>query len=143
MAKQRKLPGTAYETEAAFYAALARADIEALMALWAEDEDIACIHPGAPRLVGYAAIRASWEEIFKQGGVLIHPVSVGSVQNLMMAIHHVVEELKRAESDLQNMHVLATNTYIKTPLGWRIVVHHASIAPGNGTSLPRVGTTLH
>jgi ketosteroid isomerase-like protein len=143
MAKQRKMPSTADDTEAAFYAALARADIEALMALWAEDEDIACIHPGAPRLVGYAAIRASWEEIFKQGSVLIHPVSVGSIQNLMIAVHNVIEELKRAETDHQNIHVLATNIYMKTPQGWRIVLHHASIAPGNAASLRRVNTMLH
>ena len=143
MAKQRKMPGTADDTEAAFYAALARADIEALMALWAEDEDIACIHPGAPRLVGYAAIRASWEEIFQQGGVLIHPVLAGSIQNLMTAVHNVIEELKRAETDHQNMHVLATNIYMKTPQGWRIVLHHASIAPGNAPFLRRVNTMLH
>lgn len=143
MAKPRKTLGTSEEIEAAFYDALARADIDALMALWADEEDIACIHPGAPRLVGYAAIRASWEAIFEQGGVAINPVRVGAIQNLMMAIHHVAEELKRSENNQQEMHVIATNTYLKTPVGWRIAVHHASLAPGKRSPERMIGAMLH
>jgi len=30
----------------------------------------------------------------------------------------------------QDIHILCTNVYIKTALGWRITVHHASVAPG-------------
>ena len=61
------LLSSADETETAFYDALSRADIEALMALWAEDEEIICIHPGSVRLVGHATIRASFEAIFERG----------------------------------------------------------------------------
>ena len=143
MPKPRKTLGTVDDIETAFYDALGRADIEALMALWADEEDIACIHPGAPRLVGYPAIRASWEAIFEQGGVAIHPVLTGGVQNLMMAIHHVVEELTRPQNNQQDMHVLATNIYLKTPLGWRIAMHHASIAPGKAAPEHAAGMILH
>ena len=139
MAKPRKSLGTVDDIEAAFYDALGRADLDAMMALWADEEDIACIHPGAPRLVGYAAIRASWEAIFEQGGVAIRPVLTGATQNLMMAIHHVVEELKHPPNNQQDMHVLATNIYLKTPLGWRITLHHASIAPGKAAPEPASG----
>ncbi|MCX7168975.1 MAG: nuclear transport factor 2 family protein, partial [Proteobacteria bacterium] len=34
---------TPQDAEAAFYDALERADLEALMAVWAEDEEIVCI----------------------------------------------------------------------------------------------------
>ena len=60
MAKLNKFLGTVEDTEAAFYDAISRADIDGLMAIWAEDDEIICIHPGAPRLIGHAAIRASW-----------------------------------------------------------------------------------
>ena len=32
------------------------------------DEEIVCVHPGGPRLVGYDAVRASWERIFAGEG---------------------------------------------------------------------------
>ena len=61
--RRKQLNGSAAETEAAFYDALNRGDVEALLALWAEDDEIVCIHPGGPRLLGHAAIRKSWEAI--------------------------------------------------------------------------------
>ena len=33
------------ETEAQFYEALQRGDLDRVMAVWADDDDIACIHP--------------------------------------------------------------------------------------------------
>jgi ketosteroid isomerase-like protein len=130
MAKLNKFLGTVEDTEAAFYDAINRADIEALMAIWAEDDEIICVHPGSPRLVGHAAIRNSWEIIFERGGVHIHPVQLHAMQNMMSSIHNVVEEIKRGKYDQPDLHILATNVYIKTPRGWRIAVHHASVATG-------------
>ena len=65
---------TPQQAEAAFYEALERADLEAMMAVWAEDEEIICIHPGGARLAGYAAVREGWREVIAGGrkpGVLI------------------------------------------------------------------------
>ena len=143
MAKTGKLIGTVEEAEAAFYDALGRADIEALMALWADEEEIVCIHPGAPRLVGYASIRASWEAIFEHGGVPIRPMHLRAVQNLMLAVRTVIEAIQRPENAPKDIHILATNIFTKTPLGWRIVAHHASVAPGAAGPEPAAGTTLH
>lgn len=143
MAKSRKQPGTVEDIEARFYDAIGRADVEALMALWADDEEIVCVHPGAPRLVGHVAIRASWEAIFERGGVHIRPVQLHATQNMMVAIHNVVEEINRIGADQQDIHIIATNVYLKTLHGWRIVTHHASVAPGD-TPDEKAGTaTLH
>jgi ketosteroid isomerase-like protein len=143
MAKLNKFLGTVEDTEAAFYDAISRADIEALMAIWAEDDEIICIHPGAPRLVGHAAIRASWSTIFERGGVHIHPVQLHAIQNMMSSVHNVVEEIKRPEHDPQELHILATNVYIKTPRGWRIAVHHASVASGSAPNENIAASMLH
>ena len=51
------LTGTPDDAEAQFYEALQQGDIERLMALWADDDEIFCVHPGGPRMVGAAAIR--------------------------------------------------------------------------------------
>ncbi len=143
MSKKSRVLGSADAIELAFYAAIARADITALMALWADDDDIVCIHPGAPRLVGHAAIRASWEMIFERGGVQIRPVQLHVSLNLMVSIHNLVEEIDNDLREPQDMHVLATNVYIKTAQGWRIVTHHASIAPGNIPVDSTAGLMLH
>ena len=50
--------GTPDDVETAFYEALQNADITQLMACWADEDDILCVHPGGPRLeIGRASCR--------------------------------------------------------------------------------------
>ncbi len=128
MARRKELNGSAAEVEAAFYDALNRADVDGLMLLWADDEEIVCIHPGGPRLLGHAAIQASWEAILERGGLQIRPSQLHETHNLMSSVHTVVEGV--TSSGNEPAHLVATNVYIKTPQGWRIVLHHVSVAPG-------------
>ena len=130
MPVKKQLNGSADEVEIAFYDALSRADLDTLMSLWAEDEEIVCIHPGAPRLIGHAAIRSSWETIFERGSVHIHPVQLHATHNMLTAVHSVIEEAQHQADSTPEAHILATNVYVKTPHGWRITMHHASVAVG-------------
>ena len=143
MARKKHLLNTAEQAEAAFYDALARSDLDALMARWAEDEVIVCIHPGAPRLVGHDAIRQSWAAIFERGNVHIRPVQLQASYSLTTAVHSIVEEVQRTQHERQDIHILATNVFIKTAQGWRIVTHHTSIAAGELPSEPLNPTLLH
>lgn len=121
------LGGSPDDTEAAFYDALQRGDIELLMSCWAEDDDIVCVHPGGPRLLGAGAIRAAFEAMFSHGTVRARPVQVHRVSALSSAAHSVVEQVEVMLPDgLHQAVVLATNVYHKTPEGWRMVAHHAS-----------------
>jgi uncharacterized protein (TIGR02246 family) len=130
MSAKKQLNGSADEVETAFYDALSRADLEALMQLWADDEEIVCIHPGAPRLIGHAAIRTSWEAIFERGNVHIQATQLHATHNMMSAVHSVVEQVHKPHETAPDIHILATNVYVKTPRGWRITMHHASVAAG-------------
>ena len=130
MPAKKQFNGSADEVETAFYDALGRADIDGLMALWAEDEEIVCIHPGASRQIGHAAIRASWEAIFERGSVHIQATQLHATHNLLSAVHSVIEQVHNANDNLPDVHILATNVYMKTPQGWRITMHHASVAAG-------------
>ena len=145
MPRKKQHASSPDDTEQAFYDALARADLEALMALWADDEEIVCIHPGAARLIGHAAIRASWQAVFEQGAVAIFPIQLHVMQNLMTATHSVLEQLRTSPGQAapQDLHIVATNVYVKTPHGWRIAVHHASVAPGKAPADAHTSTTLH
>lgn len=143
MPKASKQFGTADDIEIAFYDAISRADLDALMAIWADDEEIVCIHPDGTRLIGYAAIRASWEEIFTRGGVHIRPLQLHLLQNMMSAVHNLVEAVYTASGTQRDVHILATNVYVKTPLGWRIALHHASTAPGQAKTELVASNVLH
>ena len=134
------------EVEAQFYEALRRGDIERLMDLWADDDEIVCVHPGGARLVGSAAIRASFVAIFANGGIPVRPEQVRRLAVLGGALHHLVERLDlTGEKGPQTAWVMASNLYVKTVRGWRLASHHAS--PGLGHEPPVLGgeapSTLH
>ena len=124
---------TQYETpqaaEAAFYAAFIKRDVNAMMEVWAADDSISCIHPLGQILVGRAAIRESWETIFRNSPemqIVINGRSRG--QDGAFAIH-VVEEHIRASNEPPGAPMQATNVYRLTDTGWRMVLHHASPSP--------------
>ena len=122
------LGGNPDDVEAAFYEALQKGDIEQLMACWADEDEIVCIHPGGPRIVGTGAIRAAFDTMFSEGGsISVRPDGIRRVDALASAVHNVLErvDVMSPEGPMQ-AYVLATNVYHKTPKGWRLVVHHAS-----------------
>src|SRR5262245_13742342 len=93
---------TSQQAEASFYEALERADLELMMAVWAEDEEVVCIHPGRPRLAGYAAIRESWRRILEEGGQAHVTVSHQVIsQGSLVAIHSVYENATTATGQKQ------------------------------------------
>lgn len=119
--------GSADDTEAAFYEALQSADIDKLMACWADEDEIVCVHPGGTRVVGAAAIRASFDSMFANGTIRAWPERVRKVETMVSAVHHLVERVEvLTEQGPQQAWVVATNVYHKTAHGWRMVAHHAS-----------------
>lgn len=143
MPAKKQLYGSADETEAAFYDAISRADLDALMQLWAEDEEIVCIHPGSVRLIGHDAIRASWEAILERGSMAIQAVQLHATHNMMTAVHSVLEQMHRPHESSVDFHIIATNVFMKTPRGWRITMHHASVAAGKAPLDLFKASTLH
>lgn len=142
--------GTADDAEAQFYEALQRGDLERLMSVWADDDEILCVHPGGGRLIGPAAIRASFEAIFASGGgVPARPEQVHKLHQIGSALHHLVERITvPAEGGgTQDAWVLVSNFYVKTAQGWRLAAHHASPAMPHDVPLTMQGgegpSTLH
>ena len=144
---QATLLASADDVEAQFYEALQQGDVDRLMAVWADDDEVVCVHPGGVRVVGTAAIRASFEAIFSNGGVPAVPEQVHRLLSLGVAVHHLVERVQvptaPGEPEARGW-VLATNVYVNTAQGWRMVAHHAS--PGSAEPPPVVQewpSTLH
>jgi len=119
--------GRADDTEAAFYEAMQSGDIDKLMACWADEDDIVCVHPGGTRLVGLASIRTAFELLFAHGSIRVQAEQVRRVESLGASVHSVLERVEVLTSDGPALaYVIATNIYLKTPQGWRLVAHHAS-----------------
>ena len=129
-----KIFATPQDCEAAFYDALEKSDLEAMMSVWAEDEDVLCIHPGGPRVCGHAAIREIWRQMFAGGARLaVYVGQVMATQAMMMAVHSVHEFISMKGEPRPAHPVVATNIYIRSGNGWRMIVHHASATPQKGT----------
>jgi ketosteroid isomerase-like protein len=135
-----KIFPTAQDAENAFYEALERSNLEGMMAVWAEDEDIVCVHPGGPRLTGQDEVRESWARIFKGGGrtrvQITHQVAISA---MMLAVHSVHENFHLEGEAQPRAPILATNVYLRTAAGWRMIVHHASPAPAQPAAPAREG----
>ena len=128
------------DAEAQFYDALRDGDLERVMAVWADDEDVVCVHPGGARMVGHAAVRAAFEAIFANGTIVVHAEHVKRVQAMGSAVHSVLERIDVVTVDgPQTGWIVATNVYVKTSQGWRMVAHHAS--PGAPDEIPEIADT--
>ncbi|HEY9025680.1 MAG TPA: nuclear transport factor 2 family protein [Burkholderiaceae bacterium] len=126
------------DAEAQFYDALRDGDLDRVMAVWADEEDIVCVHPGGARVVGPQAVRAAFEAIFASGQLAVHPEHVKTVHAMGSAVHSVLERIDVATVEgPRTGWIVATNVYVKTGQGWRMVAHHAS--PGAPDELPEIG----
>ena len=119
--------GSADDIEAAFYDALQAADIDKLMACWADEDEIVCVHPGGPRVLGAGAIRAAFESMFANGSIRAWPECMRKIESMASSVHNVLERIEIMTPDGPSQAwVIATNVYHKTAQGWRMVAHHAS-----------------
>ena len=126
-----KIFPTAQDAENAFYEALEHGDLEGMMAVWAEDEEIICVHPTGPRLSGQDQVRESWAKIFAGGPrARVRIEQQVAISGMMLAVHSVFEIFSLPEkAEGQPVPIVATNVYLRTAAGWRMIVHHASPAP--------------
>lgn len=140
MPQPKRLHASSDDAEQAFYDALEHANLEALMELWSEDDEVVCIHPGGPRLVGHAAVRAGWKAMFSNGPVHARRTEVQLNQGPMVSVHSLIEQvIVTQQGKTSVISVFATNIYVKGPKGWRLVLHHASLAP-QGHLTSTIGT---
>lgn len=133
------------EAEAAFYRAFEEADLESMMAVWADDEDIVCIHPSGPRLCGPEQIRDSWRQLFRGGPSLRFSLTGRQLVNgATLAMSSLTENIQVIGEPGARHSVTTTNVYLLTTRGWRMLAHHASpAATASEPQSPDTPTVLH
>jgi ketosteroid isomerase-like protein len=119
-------------TNAAFYAAFERSDFDARVAVWADDDGVVCVHPGAEPIRGRSAVMRSWMALMAgapyiqffltdvQASVSGDLASVTCTENVLSAGADTPVGVFAGGS------AAATNVLRYTPQGWRLWIHHAS-----------------
>lgn len=120
---------SAEDAEESFYDAIGSADLEALMNVWADDEEIVCIHPTGERLTGTTAIRESWKTIFANNPrFTVRITRKVRWESLLISVHSVVETLYLGDAPTPHGPILSTNVFQRGANGWRLLSRHSSIA---------------
>ena len=114
-----------------FYRALEALDTERMEKVWHRAEWVTCVHPGGPMLTGWGVIRDSWEQIFKGTQNIRFELSdIGvRIENRTAWVTCTENILHLSTSGVSNVAAAATNIFLRTEDGWRLVLHHASAIP--------------
>ena len=132
---KKTLFATPHDAESAFYEAFMKRDLEAMMAVWSDEDEVYCVHPRGPRITGVAQVRDSWRQIFASAqNVRFEVREQHLLQAMMVSIHSVYEQITIAGDERTRAAIIATNIYMRTDRGWRMMAHHASPAPATAAA---------
>ena len=107
------------EANAAYYRAFAAGNFAAMSRIWA-DEQVSCVHPGWPVLVGRQTVLESWRRILGNPGaerIEWHDASamVAGNEGRMLCVEVIGA-----------MAFAASNWFRRIDGTWRMIHHHAS-----------------
>src|SRR5208282_1848439 len=111
---------TLLAANAAFYTAFANGALDELTRLWADEDDISCIHPGWPVIIGRTSVIGSWRDILLSPNrpriVCREPYAIVSGNAGRVLCVEVIGAMALA----------ASNHFKRIGGAWRIVHHQSS-----------------
>jgi ketosteroid isomerase-like protein len=115
-----------------FYQAFESADLDAMRALWLEDPETLCVHPGALPVRGTPSINRSWALIMANTPYIqffLTDVEVSvleSVASVTCTENVLTGDDSTGPDAFGGAKAVATNVFVRTKEGWRLWIHHAS-----------------
>jgi ketosteroid isomerase-like protein len=103
----------------AYYEAFCARSSEAMTAIWAQD-DVSCVHPGWPVLIGRRAVLNSYSDIFRNP--LQEPLRHG--EEIVLA--HGEEARVFCVESVGGASLVATNCFRRIEGRWLMIHHQAS-----------------
>jgi ketosteroid isomerase-like protein len=114
-----------------FYRAFESLDVHRMRAVWAQSEEIACVHPGWPLLTGFEKVMESWKRIFENTSMMHFTITgiavrIAGETAWVMCTENIntLMDGKVAEAKVQ-----ATNVFTRHDGRWLMVHHHGSSLP--------------
>ena len=114
-----------------YYEAFEGLDLDEMEAVWLPSSTCRCVHPGWPTLVGWDAIRDSWDRIFSTTSdvsISIEQVSV-HLEGQTAWVTCIEHMSSSGPARDENSAVWATNLFVLSEGEWRLVSHHGSETP--------------
>ena len=111
-----------------FYRAFESLSIDAMDSVWDHADDVRCIHPGWQAMVGWDAVRKSWDAIFHAAAYMefnISDIQVWTSGNVACLFCHENIVTFRDGQEARTV-VLATNGFRRVRGRWLMVQHHGS-----------------
>lgn len=102
-----------------FYRAFADRDYTLMTAVWADGEDLSCLHPGWPPLQGREAVLQSWHAI------LTGPSAPNITPEHPKASLHGDCGIVVCYEQVDGEYLIATNIFVRAEASW-LLVHHQS-----------------
>ena len=112
----------------AFYDAHEGRDLAAMRAVWEHSDRVICVHPGWPILRTWPVVEQSWMRILGGPGrnqFILTNESVHVAGDVAWVT--LDENLVAGEASGT---IAATNMYVRSDVGWQLVLHHGSPVMG-------------
>jgi len=131
---------TPQDAEDAYYDAIEEGDLDAMLAVWEQSDDVACLLPMQPLAQGHGMMREVWSALLQSAGkVDIEVLHSSWVESGDIAIHYLREKVNVPGQPQQQPPIYATNIYRKSGDGWHMILHQNSPAappPGMMPGMP-------
>ena len=115
------------------YDAIEGGDIDLMTAVWADREDVTCVHPGAEPVRGRGAVTRSWSMVMANTGYIqffLTDVTVAFADDSTAVVTCTENVLAEAEGEpadtFAGAKAIATNVFVRAPRGWLLWMRHAS-----------------
>ena len=123
----KKFYATPFEAENAFYDALEKLDVDAMMDVWADDDTVVCVLPFNERLHGHDEVLQGWLDFFcTQEPVRVQLHQPQYTHGPRLAVHVLYQHAHSASGNHPKPTLIVTNIYKKSSEGWQMIMHQAS-----------------
>lgn len=119
-------------SHSAFYSAFERADYDEMLRIWADDDGVVCVHPGAEPIRGHRDVMRSWLALMANATYIqffltdVEAVVVGDVASVTCTENVLAAGADTPVGSFAGGTAAATNVFRCTDAGWRLWIHHAS-----------------
>ncbi|MCR4418311.1 MAG: nuclear transport factor 2 family protein [Ignavibacteria bacterium] len=111
-----------------YYKAFENFDLQLMSQIWANTDDVVCIHPGWDILVGWEKVREGWSKIFMDDAYLKFTLrNTNTIILNNIGIVSCIEEIFVSSQDtISQTFVATTNLFKETEDGLKLFYHHSS-----------------